>query len=68
MTSFARAAGQDADLQIDPETVLCDLLADLMHWCDLRKSFDQFVVPVDFERALERARRHYGVEHLDERG
>ena len=67
MTSFARAVGQDLDLQVDPETVLCDLLTDLMHWCDLQKTLDHLAEPVDFESALGRARRHHGAEHLDDR-
>ena len=67
MVGFVRAAGQNVDLRIDPETVLCDLLADLMHWCDLQKTVDPFMEPVDFESALGRARRHYGGEHANER-
>lgn len=67
MVSFARNAGQGIDLRIDPETVLCDLLADLMHWCDLQKSVDHYMEPVDFESALGRARRHYGAERANER-
>ena len=67
MVSFARAAGQDVDLRLDPETVLCDLLADLMHWCDLQRPLGHVTEPVDFESALGRARRHYGVERANER-
>ena len=40
--------GADED---DPETVLADLLADLMHNADTEGS--------DFEATLDRARRHY---------
>ncbi len=32
VAQFASAAGQIDDIRSDPETVLSDLLADLMHW------------------------------------
>lgn len=38
----------------DGETILGDLLADLMHWCDRNG--------VDFNDMLERARDHYEEE------
>lgn len=38
----------------DPETALCDLLADLMHWA---KEQD-----IDFELAVHRAREHFAAE------
>ena len=38
----------------DYEAALCDLLCDLMHWCD-RNEFD-------FDDELSRARRHYDAE------
>jgi len=38
----------------DQEDALCDLLADLMHWCDEH----QF----DFDNELRRARGHYEAE------
>ncbi len=62
MVSFAAAAGLRGDLQADPETVLGDLLADLMHWCDAQKASDRLVGSIDFESALERARYHYSEE------
>jgi hypothetical protein len=62
MVTFADATGLGADLKADPETVLCDLLADLMHWCDVQKAYDGLVEPVDFESTLKRARVHYGQE------
>jgi hypothetical protein len=42
----------------DQEGALCDLLADLMHWCDRNNS--------DFDAALERARAHYETETIGE--
>jgi hypothetical protein len=43
-----------ADTGADEGDAVCDLLADLMHWCD---RFGQ-----DFNRVLERARYHYEAE------
>jgi len=40
----------------DPEHALTDLLADLMHWSDLRAEFESF------DDALDRARQHYHTE------
>jgi hypothetical protein len=56
MVIFADATGLSADLQVDPETVLGDLLADLMHWCDVHTR------PVDFDLALRHARHNYSEE------
>jgi hypothetical protein len=67
VVSFARATGLGGDLDLDPETVLCDLLADLMHWCDSLKAKGFRVEPVEFESALRRARAHYAQERVDER-
>jgi hypothetical protein len=67
VVSFASVTGLRRDVQIDPETVLCDLLADLMHWSDLQKSSGCIVELLDFESALERARDHYSAECVDER-
>lgn len=65
MAAFARAAGQDADLRLDPETVLCDLLADLMHWCDTQTIPNQLRA-IDFQSALGRALRHHAAERVPE--
>jgi hypothetical protein len=52
--SFARLTGMTADLRAEPEVVLSDLLADLMHWCDFQR--------IDFESALGRARGNHNKE------
>jgi len=62
VVSFASVTGLSGDAQIDPETVLGDLLADLMHWCDVQKTNDSRAESIDFESALERARDHYSEE------
>jgi hypothetical protein len=67
MTSFAKATGANRDLPSDPETVLADLLADVMHWCDARKTADQSLEPIDFESALDRARAHHAKERTDQK-
>jgi len=67
VVSFASVTGQRPDVYIDPETVLGDLLADLMHWCDIQKTSDSRIESIDFESALKRARNHYDEECVDER-
>jgi len=67
VVTFARVTGQSEDVQTDPETVLGDLLADLMHWCDAQKTNGSLEESIDFESALERAHDHYNEECLDER-
>ncbi len=67
VVSFAGVTGQSQNVQIDPETVLGDLLADLMHWCDAQKTSGGLKESLDFESALERARNHYNEERADER-
>jgi len=62
MANFAAVTGLRGDLKTDPETVLGDLLADLMHWCDVRKVSDCLAESIDFESALRRARDHYRAE------
>ncbi len=62
MVTFADVTGLSEDLQVDPETALGDLLADLMHWCDVHKANKGLTGWVDFESALRRARAHYGEE------
>ena len=49
----AVAAFQEAT-RTDDEDALCDLLADLMHWCDRNQS--------DFATELDRAQHHYDAE------
>ena len=60
--SFAGVTGQSEDLTIDPETILGDLLAALMHWSDAQKRNPLLEETIDFESALERARNHYHEE------
>lgn len=45
---------RDTSCDEDDETVLGDLLCDLMHWCDREK--------VDFHVALRRGQDHYREE------
>jgi len=67
VVSFASVTGMSADVQADPETVLGDLLAGLMHWCDVQQTNARRLESVDFESALERARNHYNEETVYER-
>src|SRR6266576_3656501 len=46
----------------DVELVLSDLLADLMHWCDLRSIAKSRQQAISFESALEKARTYYREE------
>jgi hypothetical protein len=48
----------------DPEDVISDLLADLMHLCDHREDQDQMTG--NFETELARARRTYDGDLFDE--
>jgi hypothetical protein len=66
VTSFASVTGQSEDIAVDPETVLGDLLAGLMHWCGAQKTNDRIEEAIDFESALARARNHYREECADE--
>jgi hypothetical protein len=45
----------------DAELALSDLLADLMHWCDLRSSAQRRQT-ISFESALENAQAYYQEE------
>ena len=67
VVSFAGVTGQSQDVETDPETVLGDLLGDLMHWCDDQSASGGMGESIDFESALERARNHYNEEYADER-
>lgn len=62
VVSFAKAAGQELDYRFDPQTVLSDLLTDLMHWCDVPASKLSGLKGVDFESALGQAQRNYNAE------
>lgn len=63
---FAGATSRVEDMHTDPETVLSDLLADLMHWCDLQRSAGRVRELIAFDSALERARDYYIEECSDE--
>lgn len=67
VVTFASVTGQSGDVEVDPETVLGDLLAGLMHWCDVQKTNRGLEESIDFESALKRARNHYEEECADER-
>jgi hypothetical protein len=66
MTQFATVSGAGEDLQADPETVLVDFLADLMHWCDAQRANYGFQAALDFESALRLAQGHYQEEVSNE--
>jgi hypothetical protein len=66
VVSFAGATGHNQNMQAEPETVLVDLLADLMHWCDTQKGSAAPEGSINFESALECARNHYREEYDDE--
>ena len=65
VVAFASITGQSGDVEVDPETVLGDLLAGLMHWCDVQKTITSLEESISFESALERARNHYREESED---
>ena len=50
---FASVSGRAEDVHADPETVLSDLLADLMHWCN-QQSNSEPQEAIRFDSALER--------------
>jgi hypothetical protein len=66
IAAFAVASGASGDLPVDPETVLGDLLADLMHWSDLRGARLRVERPISFDLALTQARVHYVDERVSE--
>lgn len=51
ITAFVRDTGMNNE---DDQTILADLLANLMHWCDRN--------PANFESCLYDARMHYAAE------
>jgi hypothetical protein len=55
LRTFEKAA-RPQELDDDPASVLTDLIADLHHWSDS--------VAVDWENAIELARRHHAAETL----
>ncbi len=57
-SSAASGEGSATDIEL----VLSDLLADLMHWCDLRSIAQSPQQPISFESALEKARAYYREE------
>jgi hypothetical protein len=63
---FASVTSGAEDIYADPETVVSDLLADLMHWCDLQRSNSELQEAIQFDSALERARDYYNEEVSDE--
>ncbi len=63
---FASVTSRAEDMHTDPQTVLSDLLADLMHWCDFRRSSSEPPEAIGFDSALERARDYYSEEVSDE--
>lgn len=63
---FASVTSRAEDMHTDPETVLSDLLADLMHWCDVQRPNFELQESNGFDSALERARDYYKEEHGDE--
>ena len=44
------------DFELEPETTVSDLLADIRHFCDSKE--------IDFDDALAQAKRHYGAEMM----
>jgi hypothetical protein len=54
LKSFARLTRMSADLRVEPEVVLSDLLTDLMHWCDVQR--------IDFGHAVGRAHDNHSEE------
>jgi hypothetical protein len=66
LAHFASATSRTEDIHADPETILSDMLADLMHWCDIQPSVGKMHEPIGFDSALERARDYYAEECRDE--
>jgi hypothetical protein len=65
VATFASVTGQSGDVEVDPETVLGDLLASLKHWCDVQKTSTSLEESISFESALMRAGNHYREECED---
>jgi hypothetical protein len=63
---FTSVSGPAEGVYTDLEMVLSDLLADLMHLCDVRRSNSELREMTGFESALERARDYYNEELSEE--
>lgn len=63
---FASVTGRAENMRTTLETMLSDLLADLMHWCDVRRSDSEPREVIVFDSALKRARDYYNEEVSDE--
>jgi hypothetical protein len=61
LAAFAELTDSKADLRADPQAVLVDLLADLMHLTEPGRS-PTGAQTMSFEPALKVARRHYREE------
>jgi hypothetical protein len=59
---FASTSSRVEGMRADPETGLSDLLADLMHWCDVQRSGSKRGEAIGFDSALEWARDYYNEE------
>jgi hypothetical protein len=66
VTHFASVTSRPKSLHTEPETVLADLLADLMHWCDVQRSNSELHEAIGFDSALEQAKDYYNEELGDE--
>lgn len=66
VSTFADVTGQDWYFESDPETILGDLLADLMHWTVAQQQNGKRTEPIVFESALDRARHHFEEEVEEE--
>jgi hypothetical protein len=66
VANFARVMSRSKDAHADLETALSDLLADLMHWCDVQRSNSELQEAIRFDSALERAKDYYNEEVSDE--
>lgn len=56
---FASVTSRVENMHTDPETVVSDLLADIMHWCDLQRPTGELQESIGFDSALQRARDYY---------
>jgi uncharacterized protein with von Willebrand factor type A (vWA) domain len=61
LAAFASECGMEWEAD---QTRLCDLLADLMHYCAVHAKREDS--PMDFDRALASARMHFEAEQKEE--
>lgn len=54
LSAYAATSFPEGELANDPETVISDLIADLVHYCES--------LNLDYERAKVRGERHYRAE------